>query len=432
MRASRAEDPLSLKAGFAKIDISPQESMLLAGYGGNERFFETRSQPIFARAVVLKNDVGLAHVIVAVDLCGLSEATIARIENHVLLRYDLPPERLIINCSHNHSAPNTLDVLELYYEHSPALDQQISDYTDFVESSIEAGIGQAMAGTFPVRLSFAQGLCGFGVNRRRHLSGQKHLPGVVDHDVPVLKIERENGHLVGIIFSYACHTTSLCGKDLNGDYAGWACSELENTYEGCTALFLMGCGGDINPMPRYEMALSKACGTLLAGAVRHVLDSSMPEIPGPQYAAKEDLHLPIAASPHLHDLKNRMEKSSDKYQRKFLSVQIENRLSGRKAPDTVPFRVRCWNFGAGLTLITLSGEVVADYSLNLKERYGWENTWVIGYCEHLTPYIPSERVLREGGYEGTEAMMEYGYDAPFKSGLEKQILDAASRCQPQI
>jgi hypothetical protein len=82
-----------------------------------------------------------------------------------------------------------------------------------------------------------------------------------------------------------------------------------------------------------------------------------------------------------------------------------------------------WRFGTALNLVALTGEPVVDYALRFKREYGWDGTWVSGYNTDLTAYIPSLRVLKEGGYEGTEGLWEYGIPAPFGWSVEEVIAD---------
>ncbi|MCX7009534.1 MAG: hypothetical protein NTY53_20200, partial [Kiritimatiellaeota bacterium] len=57
-------------------------------------------------------------------------------------------------------------------------------------------------------------------------------------------------------------------------------------------------------------------------------------------------------------------------------------------------------FGADLTLVALGCEVVVDYALRLKkELTGEAAVWIAGYSNDYSGYIPSLRVLKEGGYE---------------------------------
>jgi hypothetical protein len=93
-----------------------------------------------------------------------------------------------------------------------------------------------------------------------------------------------------------------------------------------------------------------------------------------------------------------------------------------KLPASYPYPVQVWQFGAGLKLIALGGEVVADYALRLKRDYGFERTWVAGYSNDVLAYIPSRRVWLEGGYEAGDAMIYFGRPAPFTESVEERIV----------
>ena len=90
-------------------------------------------------------------------------------------------------------------------------------------------------------------------------------------------------------------------------------------------------------------------------------------------------------------------------------------------PDRVKYPIQVWRFGPDFTFIALTGETVVDYSLKFKAAYGWNNTWVCGYNNDLLSYVPSLRVLKEGGYEGVTGMFEYGHRAPYTETVEQQI-----------
>ena len=53
--------------------------------------------------------------------------------------------------------------------------------------------------------------------------------------------------------------------------------------------------------------------------------------------------------------------------------------------------------------------------------------WIAAYASDGMGYIPSERVLKEGGYEGASSMLYYGRPGPWAAGLEKQIVDEVRR-----
>jgi hypothetical protein len=92
-----------------------------------------------------------------------------------------------------------------------------------------------------------------------------------------------------------------------------------------------------------------------------------------------------------------------------------------KLPDHHSYPIQVWQFGKDMTFIALGGEVVVDYSLRFKRKYGFDTLWVAGYSNDVFAYIPSLRVLQEGGYEGGGAMIAYGQPAPFTSEVEEIV-----------
>ena len=57
--------------------------------------------------------------------------------------------------------------------------------------------------------------------------------------------------------------------------------------------------------------------------------------------------------------------------------------------------------------ITLGSEVVVDYSLRFKREFaGAAGVWVAGYSNDYAGYVPSLRVLKEGGYEAAAGWAE--------------------------
>jgi hypothetical protein len=91
-------------------------------------------------------------------------------------------------------------------------------------------------------------------------------------------------------------------------------------------------------------------------------------------------------------------------------------------PAEYPYPLEIWQFGQDLTLVALGGEVVVDYDLRLKRELGAEKLWVAAYCNDVFSYIPSLRVLKEGGYEGGGAMVYYGQPGPFAPTIEETII----------
>jgi len=414
------------QAGAAKADITPTESVPLAGYGGKTRMSQRVEHPIWLKALALKDDTGATSVLVTADLVGLSDKMVAIIAKAALEKHGIARERLILNTSHNHSCPVTADVLWLYYEFTPEEAAVKDRYTAMVYAKYEEVIGAAIANLAPAELAFDQGLAGVAVNRRRSRGPESRaLGGQVDQDVPVITVKAGN-ELKAIVFGYSCHTTALGGLSINGDYAGFAQLELEKSFPGSVAMFVQNCGGDANPLPRIRgkdleaTELASMYGKVLAEAARQVIASKMNPLSGPLRASMGETELLLQPGIPLEELKQRVPNLTGMPKREFEHFIRQYETLG-SPPDRVKYPVQVWRIGSDFQFIALTGETVVDYSLKFKATYGWNTTWVCGYNNDLTSYVPSLRVLKEGGYEGVTGMFEYGHRAPYAETVEERI-----------
>ncbi|MEQ1840607.1 MAG: hypothetical protein ABL994_09365, partial [Verrucomicrobiales bacterium] len=314
---------LAWEAGLARVDITPVESVPLAGYGGKTRMSERVDHPLWIKALALRDERGAVSVIVTADLVGLSDKMIARIAGSAAEKHQIARERLILNTSHNHSCPVTEDVLWLYYEFTAEEAAAKDRYTEKVYRDYESVIAAAIADLTPAELAFEQGLAGVAVNRRRSRGPESRaLPGPVDPDVPVITV-RSGNKLRGVVFGYSCHTTALGGLSLNGDYAGFAQLDLERSFPGAVAMFVQNCGGDANPLPRIRgkdneaVALAERYGLILAEAVRQVVEGTMVPLSGHLRVAMGETELDLEPGIPLAELKERIPNLNGMHRREF-------------------------------------------------------------------------------------------------------------------
>ncbi len=360
------------KAGAARTVITPTEPIWMAGYASRDRPSEGILKDLYLKALALRDPGGETAVILTSDLIGLRRELADTIAERCAKDYGLARDRLLLNSSHTHTGPAVGSIGSP--KNHPAQAEVVRRYTEGMLDKAVAVIGAAMRDLAPATLHFGQGLAGFAVNRRRDRPGMRHLPAPVDHDVPVLAVRRAGGELGAVLFGYACHNTTLGQYRISGDYAGFAQEALEKAHPNAIALFLEGCGADSNPLPRYQgtdpalvhysVELVSMYGRILATAVDLVLHGKMAGVDGPLRTAFERVDIPF-----------------------------------QKPSASYPYPVHILRFGSGLKIIALGGEVVVDYSLRLKGRHGWEDTWVAAYSNDMPGYIPSVRVLEEGGYE---------------------------------
>lgn len=425
----------ALYAGIGVADVTPAEPVRLAGWSSRDRPSEGVSHPLFAKALAVRDAAGHTGVWVTADILGYSRSMAETLERRIRDRYGVQPAQLILGSSHNHSGPVAGGLLHLYFDLTPAEREAAARYTERLLDRIVAAVGAALADAAPAEVTMGFGLAGFGVNRRRARGAESlRRPQVVDHDVPVLAVRRPGGELRGILFGYACHATAVYDNRINADYAGYAQSGLERACPGATAMFAAGCGGDVNPLPRWRAGLGESCGRLLSAAVQDVLDGRygpMTPVTGPLATGADEPLLPLLEPPGRAVLQEALQRAAqdggDGVRRRAIEHQLARLESGRPLPDHCAYPIRVWRFGSGQLLIALAGEPVVDYSLRFRAAYGWDRTWVAGYNHVLLAYIPSRRVLAEGDYEGTTGMLEYGLPGPFAGWVESTIARSVDR-----
>jgi hypothetical protein len=120
-------------------------------------------------------------------------------------------------------------------------------------------------------------------------------------------------------------------------------------------------------------------------------------------------------------------RSNNKYVRARAQMLLEQMADGRALDKTYPYPVGVWKLGNQIDFVFLGGEVVVDFAVRLKKQRGGYRTWVAAYSNDVMAYIPSERVLREGGYEGEGAMVYYGLPTAWAVGVEQAIIDAVEQ-----
>jgi neutral ceramidase len=297
-------------------------------------------------------------------------------------------------------------------------------------------VGRAIDALAPSQLSWGQGTAAFAVNRRNNkepdaprLRAAGRLVGPVDHDVPVLKVTDPRGKITAVLFGYACHATVLDGYEWSSDYPGFAQSELEGQNPGGTALFFAGCGADQNPLPRRKVELARQYGRDLADAVGAVLKSEMQPLAGNLAVGFSEIPLELSKVPARDEIEQDA-RSSDRYVAARARLYRDRLSGGQSLPATYSYPVQVWRLGSEFVLVTLGGEVVVDYALSIKQEIGPTHTWVAGYTNDVMAYIPSRRVLAEGGYEGGGAMVYYSLPSPWAPTIEKAILDAVRATTP--
>jgi neutral ceramidase len=423
--------PAGWSAGFAAEKITPAEPMWMSGYASRTAPAEGTETELWAKAAVLQAPDGKRFCLVTLDLVGVGRDTSVPIVRAITEKHRLPREAVALAVSHTHSGPVVGKNLRSMYFLDDHHAKLVDAYTDALPGKVLKAVDAAVAAVGPVTLSAGVGTAGFAVNRRENkeadvpaLRDKGVLKGPTDHAVPVLAARDAQGKLKGVVFGYACHATVLSVQKWCGDYPGFAQIELEKAHPGAVALFWAGCGADQNPLPRRTVELARGYGKQLADAVDAVLAKPMAPVGAGASATYREVPLLLHEIPSREALLKQAE-SPNRYEAaraKHLLKQLE--VPGG-IPADYPYPVQTWKLGS-VTWVLLGGEVVVDYAVRLKRELG-AGLWVTGYANDVMAYIPSARVLREGGYEGATSMVYYGLPSVWGPEVEERIVAEVRR-----
>lgn len=439
VRSASAE----LKAGAAAVAITPEYDIWLSGYAARTAPSAGKLHDIYTKALAFEDERGTRLVLVTLDLIGVYPELIDAVMARVQPVTGLSREAFLFNASHSHCGPLLPDRLIGIHDPPPEQWDRAERYASELEEKLARVVVNALDRLEPVRIYRSTGRATFAMNRREYtltgIVGGVNPIGPVDHDVPLMSIVDKTGTVKAIVFGYACHATTLDIQQINGDYPGFAQAYLERENPGAVALFFAGCGADCNPFPRHKIELAERYGRELAQAVQAAMERPLREITGPIYARYATIDLPLTPCPNRSELENRFNSTTTKHLKRCFQLLLDRYdCLGGMLPEIYPYPIQVWRLGEierknnerqekTLNIVALGGEVVVDYALRLKYELGGEQTWVMGYCNDVMAYIPSLRVLREGGYEADTTQYEYGLHGPWRPELETMIVHEVQR-----
>ena len=247
--AAHAAD--GLRAGVARVDITPSASMQMYGYT-NRRCGPSNGthDPLYAKALVLESgDSRMA--IVTMDLGSMVSDNLRR---EAASKLHIPI--LFLSASHTHSAPSFLP-----FGSSPSSDAQASAYLEQLERKVLGAIQEASKAMFPARLSIAKGSLQLGYNRlllredgraRALFDNLERVPyGQVDPEYVLLGVDdAASGARRALLVHYAVHAVVLgpTSCKYSADYPGAMQARVERELGGAQVMFVQGGAGDINPL----------------------------------------------------------------------------------------------------------------------------------------------------------------------------------------
>jgi len=397
------------------------------------------AQELYARALALKDTEDKIAVLVTTDMLGFPRALADRVAARAAETLQLPRDRLLLNSTHTHAGPVVGRLFANSYLKMTAADWRVVDeYTSDLEDKLIGVIGEAIGNLAPAQVDFGRTKAGFAVNRRLKTKSGVRAPfhnweGPVDHDVSILRIRDSEARLQAVVFGYACHNTAIRPDMMkfHGGWAGTAQLELEKRHPGATAMFVMGAGGDINPYPYGTVQLAETHGQALAETVEVALEKDLRPIRGSLRSVYDEVPVRFEDPPTREEFKERL-KGDNPYRRVHAKRMLQELDREGKLPESYAYPLQVWQLGMDLTLVAMAGEVVVDYVLRLKREMGSDQTWVVGFSNDVFGYVPSERILREGGAEATTEAIHYNLPAPFAPSIEETIIEKVHELKQRL
>ena len=433
---SALAQPHEWQAGVSKVVITPEQPVWMAGYASRSRPSEGKVHDLYARVLALQDNRGNRVVIVTTDHLGIPREMGEAIASAVAQQYQIPRANLVLSSSHTHSGPVPERKLEGAYFLDAEQQSAVVRTTSWTVAKIVTAVGLALRQLSPAVISFGRTEATFGMNRRVEKNGRfvfgANKDGVKDDDVPVLRVAAPDGTLRAVLFSYACHNTTLPAEfyQFNGDYAGYAEAELERSNPGATAMFMMGCGADVGPQPTGKLEMAFTHGNALAASVGRLLAGPMSPIGGGLKSRYQ--HIPLKINPLSREQLRAQLQDKDKYRRAHAERWLARWERDGKVMTEYPYPLQVIQIGKVVTFIAMSGEVAVDYALRLKRELGSEGLWIAAYCNDVMAYIPSVRILNEGGYEPDFSMMYYDLPGFWNPALEETIIRKVHELTRQV
>lgn len=423
------------QVGFGRQKITPTESLWMSGYAGRRQGSTGVLDDLYAQAMAVRDSSGTRGLLLRLDVCTLQDATITQICDLIQQRTGLMRREILVNVSHTHSGPA---VDELYhYPMSTAHREKLAAYTERLKSWCADVADLALSDLQPAVLEFGVGKAQFFHNRRgldakgRYTGMQANPDNHTDRQIPVLRISAPDGSLRGVVYGVACHPVTLgVNYEISGDYVGQSRLQLERTVPH--ALFVAGCGADANPHRGSNgLELVRKHAVTLASEVKRVMMQPLQPVSGPLKTEFRYVDLPLVAFSSRADVEKMRRGPFADYGNVNKLLAVLDRGAQLPANFAAPFAV--WQFGDDLTLVGLPEETVSEYVPLLKQALGEQTLWTAGYCNDISSYLPTVKIMEQGGYEtrGFIAESQAGWYAPAVEATlveaVKQMVDDAKR-----
>jgi putative membrane-bound dehydrogenase-like protein len=412
------------EVGVARVDITPDYPVRLNGFAVRKAESEGVSSRLYARALTISMGDQPPLIVVAIDSLGIRLPMVDALAAKVGQQLQVPRENVVVTFTHTHSAPKVNGASDNIFAQAIPSDHQshIDLYSAELAESLARAVTQALKNRRKARLEWGIGKVEFSKNRRLK-------DGPVDHSLPVLLArDADTGNVIATYVSYACHAVTLSFNQLSADWPGYAAETLEREFPDSVALVSIGAGSDSNPISGVtgdKVDVARSQGAEIGDEVVRLVKRGMQRLTGLPQAKFATIDLPLKPLPTRAEWETLAAKGGAAGYN--ATTQLARLDRGEKLTEKIDYAIQSWTFGDDLAIVFLAGEVCVDYSIRLKSELRRNSLWVNAYSNDFCSYIPSERLLREGGYGGGAEIPYFALPTTFATGLEEKIVAEVHR-----
>lgn len=372
--------------GTAKINITPEKPVIMAGYPDRNDPFTGVHDSLYAAAFYFSGEKS-KNLLITADLIGFPYDFVEDVKNRISANMNIPQKNIMLVAVHNHGGP-------VVGRKQP---ESVNEYTEALKVKLIKLAEEASKQPVPFLMGFGKGSCNLNINRRAEFTkGEiwlgRNPDGPCDHELDVVKFETTDHRLLAVLINWPCHGTATGDSNykISADWPGSAARYIKdqvgsNVVVGVTA----GASGDINPIygPGNNFREVDAIGYHLGDEAVNVLSGIKTSLVSSLESADTILVFPGKKT------------SPDRYPRK----------SYEAGPDT---KIKISSFKVGnLYLGGISGELMNEIGVEIKKQSP-DGTIIMTHCNGSCGYICTDKSYLEGGYEVMVTKLMPGVEKP--------------------
>lgn len=428
----------SFSVGFARVDITPEESVPLAGYGNTlQRLSQGVLDPLYATCIAI-TDNGSTLLLCTVDLINTMDFYCAPARDAISEKYGIPREAVVFSAIHTHSAPDLSQK-----EYPPIIrykDQLVKKLTDMAGAALTDRKPAVMLGgrTYNEGMNFVRhyiledgSYAGDNFGDFDAASIRDHV-SEADRQIQLVKFCREGGKDI-LMVNWQAHPTKASTRVtehgwsnrpyLSADFVG-ACRDYVEEKTGLHFAYFQGACGNINS--RSRIAAEDATddhvlyGQQLGDCILAGLDSLQPLQAGATAAKDAVVTSPINHSdnhllPYTDEIVKLWRETNDpklctaKARPYGIHSAYHAMFIQRKAAMSGTLQ---FTLGAGcagdLGFVFLPYEVFDTNGMYIKENSPFAMTFILECANGMNNYIPSARGFEHGCYESDNCNFQPG------------------------